>query len=258
MHNIMIYHNALNIFEHLGTFLTHGVDGEGERRRMTQMRRRWAEVCLLEAQRNRFPSIDLEQLFRAHAHSVQDDTELRLHQIPNIPMGALSYCSQIAPSFAFGFQHLSGSDPVSLLGPSSANRIEGPWRAMKGPIDPNKSKWISRRLSQPINSCPVGIRTQACWQIWQIWQTLTDTDRSEAAILWSNPKVRCPVQSLCRVFRIAMLPGLLAQRDCRLLSNTRNWSLFALQIYSWRCKREWHAVQKRKRSPGDKKNWKAS
>ena len=211
--------------------------------------------CASWKQRNRFPSIDLEQLFRAHAHSVQDDTELRLHQIPNIPMGALSYCSQIAPSFAFGFQHLSGSDPVSLLGPSSANRIEGPWRAMKGPIDPNKSKWISRRLSQPINSCPVGIRTQACWQI---WQTLTDTDRSEAAILWSNPKVRCPVQSLCRVFRIAMLPGLLAQRDCRLLSNTRNWSLFALQIYSWRCKREWHAVQKRKRSPGDKKNWKAS
>ena len=40
MHNIMIYHNALNIFEHLGTFLTHGVDGEGEWRRMTQMRRR--------------------------------------------------------------------------------------------------------------------------------------------------------------------------------------------------------------------------
>lgn len=29
-------------------------------------------VCLLEAQRNRFPSIDLEQLFRAHAHSVQE------------------------------------------------------------------------------------------------------------------------------------------------------------------------------------------
>lgn len=97
--------------------------------------RRWAEVCLLEAQRNRFPSIDLEQLFRAHAHSVQDDTEHRTQNYQNldsirfqifqyIPMGALSYCSQIAPSFAFGFQHLSG-----LLGPSSPNRIEGPWRA---------------------------------------------------------------------------------------------------------------------------------
>ena len=56
------------------------------------------------------------------------NSELRLHQIPNIPMGALSYCSQIAPSFAFGFQHLSGSDPVFQTSPSGfPDDLVNPW-----------------------------------------------------------------------------------------------------------------------------------